>query len=157
MATLNLSSLRVENEDRLIAEALNILKNRIAGSKFRIDGPDDINNFLLLKLGMLKREHFGCLFLDSQNFVLCFETMFMGTTAVCTIHPREVLKRALVLNACAVVLVHNHPSCQLEPSGTDREMTIALEAILNLGDVLLIDHIIVAGSELYSMRQHGDF
>ena len=86
---------------------------------------------------------FGALFLDSQHRVLAFEELFRGTLDSASIYPREVVKRALLLNSGAIIAVHNHPSGDPEPSHSDRVFTQALKEALALVDVRLLDHLVV--------------
>ena len=69
--------------------------------------------------------------------------------------PREVIKRVLKHNAAAVILVHNHPSGEPEPSRCDIQLTKKLQELLEILDVRLLDHFIVAGTETVSMAERG--
>ena len=83
--------------------------------------------------------------------------MFRGTLTQTSVYPREVVKRALVLNAAAVILAHNHPSGNVEPSRADEALTQTLRASLALIDVRVLDHFIVAGNgnSILSMAERG--
>jgi len=83
------------------------------------------------------------------------KTMFTGTVNVAAVYPREVLKEALALNACAVVFAHNHPSGVCTPSMADDAITTRLKQVLALVDIRTIDHIIVGGNQSYSYAEHG--
>jgi DNA repair protein RadC len=80
--------------------------------------------------------------------------MFRGSVNAATVHPREVVKEALRLNAAAVVLAHNHPSGDSTPSPQDIELTRKLKDILKVIDVRVLDHLIV-GHEITSMADLG--
>ena len=95
-------------------------------------------------------EIFACLFLDSQHRVLAFKEMFRGTVNYTTVHPREIIKEALKLNAAAVILAHNHPSGEVEPSSRDIDLTKNLKEILKVIDVQVLDHLVV-GNTILSM------
>ncbi|MGL5496758.1 MAG: JAB domain-containing protein, partial [Aeromonas sobria] len=103
------------------------------------------------------REHevFGALFLDSQHRVLAFEELFRGTLDSASIYPREVVKRALILNSGAILAVHNHPSGDPEPSQSDRVFTQALKEALALVDVRLLDHLVVGAEGVVSLAERG--
>ncbi|HHQ4513672.1 TPA: JAB domain-containing protein, partial [Aeromonas hydrophila] len=103
------------------------------------------------------REHevFGALFLDSQHRVLAFEELFRGTLDSASIYPREVVKRALLLNCGAIIAVHNHPSGDPEPSHSDRVFTQALKEALALVDVRLLDHLVVGAEGVVSLAERG--
>jgi len=78
-----------------------------------------------------------------------------GTVNQTAVYPREVLKHALKFNAAAVILSHNHPSGNPEPSEADLSLTRTLQAVLGQVDIRVLDHIIVAGNQQYSFAQHG--
>jgi DNA repair protein RadC len=81
--------------------------------------------------------------------------MFTGTLDGCSVHPREVAKRALQLNAAAVVFAHNHPSGSPEPSQADREITRTLRQALALLEIRTLDHIVVGGGNWISLAERG--
>lgn len=106
------------------------------------------------KIYSYQHEVFGCLFLDTKNYVLEWKEMFQGTINHNTIHPREVVKEALRLNAAKVILAHNHPSGNTDPSKDDIDLTLKLKEILKVIDVAVLDHIIV-GDDLLSFSEKG--
>jgi DNA repair protein RadC len=120
-----------------------------------LGSPDDAKQFLIAKLGREEREVFGVVFLDRQNQVLSYEPLFYGTVHHATVHPREVVKRCLRLNATAVILAHNHPSGVCEPSAGDKDITKRLAEALDLVDVMVLDHFIVAGTNSFSFAHAG--
>jgi DNA repair protein RadC len=88
-------------------------------------------------------EAFRVLFLDKKNLLIADEVQQEGTVDHTPVYPREVIKRALELSACAIVLVHNHPSGDPTPSRADIEMTRRIvEAAENLG-IVVHDHVII--------------
>ena len=107
--------------------------------------PDAVRDFLRLQLSGLAHEVFFALWLDAQNRLIAAEELFRGTLTQTSVYPREVVKRALVHNAAAVVLAHNHPSGVCEPSAADQALTRELKQALALIDVRVLDHFIVAG------------
>ena len=109
---------------------------------------------LQYKLGRHQCEMFACLFLDSSHRLLEFKVMFRGSVNCATVHPREVVKEALRLNAAAVILAHNHPSGNGEPSRHDIELTNKLRDILQVIDVRVLDHLVV-GDEITSLADSG--
>ena len=106
------------------------------------------------KLSGHQNEIFACLFLDCQHRILAFQEMFHGTVNSTTIHPREIIKAALQLNAAAVILAHNHPSGEIEPSHRDLELTKKLTEILKVVDVRVLDHLVI-GDSVLSMADSG--
>lgn len=119
------------------------------------DSPQTVRHFLQLQLAGLEHEVFAVLFLDAQHRLLAFEEMFRGTLTQASIYPREVVKRAMTLNAAAAVLAHNHPSGVAEPSRADEALTQALKAALALVDVRVLDHLVVARSGVVSLAERG--
>lgn len=101
-----------------------------------------------------QHEVFGCLFLDTKNCILAWKEMFQGTIDSTTVYPREVVKEALRLNASRVILAHNHPSGSTDPSQPDIELTKKLKEILQIIDVIVLDHIIV-GDDITSLADMG--
>jgi DNA repair protein RadC len=83
------------------------------------------------------------------------EQMFRGTVAHATVYPREIARRALELHASAVVLAHNHPSGVAEPSRADEMLTQQIRASLQLLDVRVVDHLVVAGATVLSFSERG--
>ncbi len=100
-------------------------------------------------------EVFGCLFLDNKHCPLAFEVLFRGTINRANVYPREVVRRSLAHNAAALILCHNHPSGNAEPSQDDLHMTLVLKEALSMVDVRVLDHIIVGDGEPLSMVEHG--
>ena len=110
---------------------------------------------LLARLRSRPHEIFACLFLDNRHRIICYEELFRGTIDGATVHPREVAKRALELNAAAVVAAHNHPSGVAEPSRSDRAITSKLRDALALVDVRLLDHFVIGDGEVCSFAERG--
>lgn len=112
-------------------------------------------DYFKLKLAEYEHEVFGVLYLDNQHRVLRFEELFQGTIDGCSVYPREVAKRALLHNAAAVILAHNHPSGFAKPSRADRAITERLKDALALIDVRLLDHFVVGGDDIVSFAEQG--
>jgi DNA repair protein RadC len=119
------------------------------------DSPSAVKDYLALQIGGREREVFAVLFLDAQHRLVAFEELFQGTLSQTSVHPREVVKRALALNAAAVVLGHNHPSGLAEPSRADEFLTQTLRQALALVDVRVLDHIVVGRGQVVSMAERG--
>ena len=120
-----------------------------------LNNPQSTRNFLQIRLRHYHHEVFACLCLDNQPQVIHFEEMFRGTIDGASVYPREVVKRALQLNAAAVILAHNHPSGVAEPSQADRNITRRLAEALALVDIRVLDHIVVGDGELVSFAERG--
>ncbi len=117
--------------------------------------PQAIRDYLQLQLGSRPYEVFAVLFLDAQHRLIVLEELFRGTLAQTSVYPREVVVRALALNAASVVLAHNHPSGSAQPSRADEAITKTLKAALGLIDVQVLDHFVVTSSQATSMAEMG--
>ena len=95
------------------------------------------------------------LFLDAQHQLIASEELFRGTLNQTSVYPREVVKRALAVNAAAVVLAHNHPSGCAEPSRADAHLTQVLKSALALVDVRVLDHFVVTRGGVTSLAERG--
>ena len=121
-----------------------------------INSPEIVKEYLGITLRGLAREVFVVIFLNAQHRLIRADQLFAGTLAQTPVFPREVVKRALELNAAAVILAHNHPSGLPTPSEADRILTRTLQTALGHVDVRVLDHIIVAGGQHHSFSVHGD-
>ena len=110
---------------------------------------------LLYDMDKLPYEKMVMITLNTQHEVVgCFE-ISRGTVDEATIYPREIATRALLTNAKAVILTHNHPSGSLDPSKPDMVITRKVEDVLGLLDIRLLDHIIVTSDKTYSFADNG--
>ena len=123
--------------------------------KTMFSNPQAIRDYLQLQLGSREHEIFAVLFLDTSHRLIVLEEMFRGTLTQTSVYPREVVVRALALNAANVVLAHNHPSGTAQASRADEAITHTLKAALALIDVRVLDHFIVTASEAVSMAELG--
>lgn len=112
-------------------------------------------DFLLSEMSRLSREVFSCIFLDNQHKLICYEELFFGTINQSPVFPREIARRAMELNAAAVILAHNHPSGVAEPSRADKEITRVIREALNVLDVRVLDHLVVGAKQVYSFAGNG--
>ncbi len=117
--------------------------------------PQDTEHFLRAHLREYPNEVFACLFLDNAYRVIHFEKLFQGTINKTSVHPREVVRRALHHNAAAVIFAHNHPSGLTLPSESDKKITACLVEALKLVDVSVLDHFIVGDSGISSFKSLG--
>lgn len=124
-------------------------------SKDVLNSPQQVHDYLCLKLGNLTREVFFVLFLDAQNRIVTTEEMFSGTLTQTSVYPREVVKRALHHNAASVIFAHNHPSGLAQQSQADELITKQLKQALALVDVRVLDHFVVAGNQTLSFAERG--
>jgi DNA repair protein RadC len=142
------------DEDAVIARALEILSRRTRTGSC-LHSPQDAKDQVRLAIGGEDREHFGVLFLDAQHRVIAWEVLFTGSLSQTSVYPREVVKAALMHNAGAVILAHNHPAGSTEPSRSDEHLTQTLKSALALVDVRVLDHFVVSTSGLTSFAERG--
>lgn len=114
-----------------------------------------VRRYVSLRLANRRREVFGLVLLNTRLHFLAVEDLFFGSVDRASVHPREVIKRALHHNAAAVILYHNHPSGDPKPSEHDREITERLIRVLDEIDVRVVDHVVVAGFRQASMAEMG--
>ena len=120
-----------------------------------LSSPADTRRYLQAHLGHYPYEVFAVLFLDNRHRVIAYEELFRGTIDGASVHPREVVRRALAHNAAALILAHNHPSGVSEPSQADRQITLRLRDALALVDVRVLDHLVVGDVECTSLAERG--
>ncbi len=119
----------------------------------RICYPQDCVS-LLRRYGRMKQEHFGAIFLNSQKEVIQTKCFFVGSDSVCPVYPKLIFWKACKLEASAIILFHNHPSGNTEPSKNDTDLT---QSIVKGGELLgiqILDHIIMAKYDYFSFLQH---
>ena len=120
-----------------------------------LNSPRTVQEYLRLTLAALPNEVFHVLFLDAQHRLIASEELFRGTLTQTSVYPREVVKQALHHNSAAVIFAHNHPSGIAEPSRADELLTQALKAALDLVDIKVLDHIVIAGNVAWSFAEKG--
>ncbi|MEM3489239.1 MAG: JAB domain-containing protein [Nitrososphaerota archaeon] len=114
---------------------------RYKRKKFNLSS--DVYEFLRPSMENLDREHFVAIHLDIRNYVIGVEQISIGSVASTPVFPKEVLKGALLANAVGIIVAHNHPSGEIEPSNEDRLLTLKLKEACELIGINLVDHIIV--------------
>jgi DNA repair protein RadC len=115
----------------------------------------EVKQYLQLGFAGQDYESFVVLYLDAQHRLIEAEEPFRGTLTQTAVYPREIVKRALHWNAACVMFAHNHPSGVAEPSQADQHLTESLKSVLALIDVHVLDHFVVAGSEVTSFAERG--
>lgn len=120
-----------------------------------LSSPQAVRHYLQLLLGNRQYESFAILFLDVKNRLIASEELFRGTLTHASVYPREVVKVALAHNAAAIILAHNHPSGTPDPSAADHALTRTLKQTLELVDIQVLDHFIIAGHQIHSFAEHG--
>lgn len=140
--------------DAVVAAAKAHLNRRVRRGT-SLTSPRLVRDFLTTKLGDRDCEYFCIIAVDTRHrFIQCVE-LFRGTIDGASVHPREVVKLALELGAASVILAHCHPSGVAEPSRADEQITKRLQQALELIDVRVLDHLIVAGGDVISFAEKG--
>ena len=141
-----------------LAAALELCNRYLAAGLERgeaLTDPQAAGRYFSQRLRGHPSEVFAALFLDTRHRSLAFEELFKGTVDGAEVHPREVVRRALVHNAAAVIIGHNHPSGSSEPSSADRTVTARLKQALALVDVRLLDHFVIGDGAPVSLAARG--
>lgn len=142
-------------EEQILQAAEEILTRRFQRGE-QLSDPAAAGRILKMRLAHIEHEVFTVVFLDTRHRVLAIEDMFHGSIDGCEVHPAVIAKRALQLNAAAVIFGHQHPSGEPEPSAADRSLTSRCKASLALLDIRLLDHFVVGGAkEPVSMAARG--
>ena len=131
---------------KVVERALRALEKSAVYRAEVMSNPRAVREYLKLKLAGLEREEMHAAWLDSQNRVISFEVLALGTIDQAQVYPREIVKSALMNNAAALILAHNHPSGSSCPSAADIGLTASLKSTLATINVRLLDHFIIAGN-----------
>ncbi len=127
----------------------------VAHEKLVVRRPEDLHSLLRKEFRGLDRERFLALYLDSRHRVQNVVTVSIGSLNASLVHPREVFKPAVALSAAAIILAHNHPSGNARPSCDDLDLTARLDRCGELLGVSVLDHLVVGGTEVTSIREYG--
>ncbi|SPJ15622.1 conserved hypothetical protein [Burkholderiales bacterium] len=144
-----------DEELAVVTKALVILENKVIRQGAVFDSPARAKPWLILHYGMLDREVFGLVFLDTRHRYLGHQQLFTGTIDGASVHPRQVARSVFEYNAAAVCAVHCHPSFVCEPSQADELITRRLKEMLAAFEVRLLDHFLVAGNQVLSFAERG--
>ncbi|VBF49840.1 JAB domain-containing protein [Burkholderia pseudomallei] len=142
-------------EHQLIHDAIAVLERRLYQRGPALTTPQEVVDYLRLTLTREDREVFTVVFLDTHHRVIAVEPLFFGTIDGTHISPRVILHRAILLNSTAIIVAHNHPSGEIQPSAADQRLTTELATLLRLVDMRLLDHFIIGRGEPFSFAQAG--
>ncbi|RQR24918.1 MULTISPECIES: RadC family protein [unclassified Burkholderia] len=126
-----------------------------ARTRALIDSPGAVEDYLRLRIGTRPYEVFVTLYLDARHGLIDVEESARGSLTRMAVYPREIVRRALALNAAALIIAHNHPSGAVQPSAEDRRLTRALHEALTLVDAKLLDHVVVGTADTFSFARAG--
>lgn len=144
-----------ESDTTVIEMAKQILQGRMKVLDVTFNSSQSVKDFLSLDLAAEEREVFAVLFLNTQNKLIEYRRMFLGSLKSVEIHPREIVRAAMELNAHAIILSHNHPSGYSEPSEDDRRITAQIEKVAKLLELKLLDHVVVGKGSTVSFAERG--
>lgn len=139
-----------QSERELVRKAREILMRHINANPIIFDWQSLLHYCALSVRG--PEERFHVLYLDKKNRVISDERLAIGTVDHVPVYPREILKRALLLNASALILVHNHPSGDPTPSEEDVKMTLKIKSACDHLGIVLHDHVVVGATSEISFR-----
>tara|TARA_B110000503_G_scaffold7870_1_gene10697 strand:- start:3659 stop:4354 length:696 start_codon:yes stop_codon:yes gene_type:complete len=139
---------------QIIKELMNrVFQSRVKSTNI-ISSWSALLDYLKFNMGCLKLEQFRILFLNKKNMLLADEIMATGTIDQTPVYPREIVKKALFHEAGAIILVHNHPSGNPNPSNADIDLTTQIANACNTINVSVHDHVIIGGGEYYSFKSN---
>lgn len=141
-------------ETDILQMAQQLAMSRLSKGRALTD-PKQVFSHLQTLLQYHEYEVFALLLLDSKHRVIGFRELFRGTLDGASVYPREVVKIALEHNAAAVIMVHNHPSGDPEPSKADRTLTTTLKNALNMVGTRILDHVVVGHEGCVSLAERG--
>lgn len=151
----NVGGFEEAKDENVLEAATSVIKGMMKpGMQF--DGVNTAKKLLPTLLAGKDYEVFCVAFLDAQHQLISFEEMFRGTITQVSAYPREVMKRAIALNAVNLLLVHNHPTGEAAGSDADIMMTIKMKVAGSTLDINVLDHFIVHRDNVASMGQNGD-
>jgi DNA repair protein RadC len=123
--------------------------------KTPLTSPKAVADYLREKLGREKKENFIILSLDSRNNLIKDNIVSVGTLNANLVHPREVFKEAINNRAASIIITHNHPSGDSEPSEDDLEITKRLTEAGKIIGIDVLDHIIITKTKIFSFKEKG--
>lgn len=143
------------DEAEIVTQAIAIIEKDLATDSDVLRDPQATRDYIRLQVAGLEHEVFGLLYLTTRHQIIGSEILFRGTIDGAAVYPREVVKSALLNNAAAVIVFHNHPSNVCEPSRADRDITKRLQDALSLVDIRILDHIVASSSGSVSLAERG--
>jgi len=130
-------------ELKIVAASATRLTKAVIETRISMSSFSALVDYCRAAMGFIDHEQFRILFLDKKNMLIADEVQSNGTVDHTPVYPREVMRRALELNATALILVHNHPSGDPSPSGSDVQMTHEIVALGKSLNIIVHDHLII--------------
>ena len=131
-----------------------VKESRAPAGDVRISDSQKAHRFLAPLFDGLDREHFMVVGLDAKHAVIGINTVSIGSATLSIVHPREVFKPLILMNASAVILAHNHPSGDPTPSRENRALTRRLKDAGELVGITVLDHVVLGDGRYYSFADH---
>ncbi len=165
IATLNLATLQKEsgigkvNASKILAsiELGKRASSFVSEKSKKISCAREIAEIFIPEMNFLESENFRVVFLDSKNQIIDSKIIFIGTLNESVVHPREIFKSAILENSANIILIHNHPSGDLNPSEEDIKTTKELVKAGEILGIKVLDHIIVGNNSFFSFLEEGLF
>jgi len=143
-----------EHEKEAINVALLAIQNTLCNNN-AMQSSKEVENYLKIQLAPEPDEQFAVLLLTSQHHLISFEKLFRDTINSSYVHIRVIVRKALGLNAAAVILAHNHPGGVAEPSSADKGITTRIKDALKVFNITVLDHFVVTANECCSFADQG--
>lgn len=123
--------------------------------KILLDSPEAVVNFLQKKIGESKKENFYILAIDARNNLINIQEISVGSLTASIVHPREVFREAIRSSAASIILAHNHPSGDSEPSIADLEITKRLVEAGKILGIKVLNHVIITKDSYIGLKEKG--
>lgn len=157
---LSIDGIREEGSTVYVAKIrLSVIRESTASEPITIGSPEDVASldFIQTELVSSDREKFICLHLNIKHMVTSYEVVSIGSLNSSVVHARETFKGAILANAAAIILVHQHPSGDPTPSADDIAVTKRLVEAGNIIGITVLDHLIFGHQKFFSLKEQGMF
>lgn len=138
-----------------VAEVAKRMRNLSPNKLEKITSPRDAAELVIGEMNILKQEVLKLIMLNTKNCVIVKKNIFVGSLNSSIVHPREIFSEALKANSASIIVCHNHPSGDPEPSSEDVNITLRLKECGKIVGIDLIDHIIIGGNSYVSLKEKG--
>lgn len=138
-----------------LKKVLNLVSRCNRGKVDVIHGPQDVADMLMPHYSYENKEHFGVVLLNTKNHVLAIREVSVGSLSATVVHPREVFEQAIAVHAASMILFHNHPSGDPDPSREDIALTQRLHKAGNIMDIPVLDHVILGNNNFISLKERN--
>ena len=154
-APLTIKGVGTKKADKLyvIKEVIRRIMEEAPNNNPVIQGPEEVSKFFIPKLLHQTKEHFMLALLNTKNRIIASPTISIGSLSASVVHPREIFREAIKYPCAAIILIHNHPSGDPNPSREDIAVTERLVKAGKIMDIPILDHIIIAQQNYLSMKE----